>query len=388
MQRLGLSLLVASILLISHSDDLSSRTWYITADGTGDAPTIQAGIDSAAVGDVVLVAAGTYTWSNQGTGDDYGMIRFWRGVSGFDVRSESGPDVTFLDAEWQGRVMYIQAENDITIEGFTFTRGRAPTSYDSGGGLIGHLSFPVIRNCVFTGNTAQYGGGFWFGGVSDLTVEDCEFYGNTAEYGAGIFLINSSGESVIRDCSVHNNIADRRGGGVFVYRYKVEFDECVVYGNSADQAGGGFAWEEYEPSEITHCTIARNTAPEGGGIYLFLGSALTVRYSIIAWSREGGALYRGSDCALEIGCSAIYGNVGGDELPPGTVDTGGNFFLDPQFCGIRGSENYYLQSDSPCMSFNHPYGAFCPLIGAFPSGCGSVSVEEKSWGCIKKIYNN
>ena len=34
----------------------SARTWYILPDGTGDAPTIQAGIDSAAIADTVLVA--------------------------------------------------------------------------------------------------------------------------------------------------------------------------------------------------------------------------------------------------------------------------------------------------------------------------------------------
>jgi len=38
----------------------SSRTWKIQPDGSGDAPTIQAGIDSAAVGDTVSVLSGTY----------------------------------------------------------------------------------------------------------------------------------------------------------------------------------------------------------------------------------------------------------------------------------------------------------------------------------------
>lgn len=386
MHRFGLFLLIAIFLFISHPDSPAARTWYVKADGSGDVPTIQAGIDSAKVGDVVLVAAGTYTWSNQGTGDEYAMIKFWRGVTGFDIRSESGPDETILDAEWNGRVMYVQAENDITIEGFTITRGRAPLTTNSGGGLIGHLSYPVIRNCVFTGNTAQYGGGFWFGGVSELFVEDCTFYGNTAELGGGIFLINSSDHTVFRNCSVYHNIADRNGGGVFVYRYRVALEECVIYNNTAGEKGGGLHCERFEPSWVTNCTIVKNNAGEGGGIGLLLNSVLTVNNSIIAYNRGGGALYLGIDCTLEIGCSDIFDNIGGDDLPPGTIDTGGNFSLDPQFCGIQGSGNFYLQNDSPCMPFNNPDGVLCALIGAYGSGCGSVSVEEKSWGSIKKIY--
>ena len=38
-----------------------ARTWYIVPDGTGDAQTIQAGVDSAGAGDDISLANGTYT---------------------------------------------------------------------------------------------------------------------------------------------------------------------------------------------------------------------------------------------------------------------------------------------------------------------------------------
>ena len=72
------------------------RTWYIKADGLGDATTIQAGVDSSVVGDTVLVAEGTYVLESG--------IRLKGGVC---ILSENGPhntkliDVPSVEGQWK-----------------------------------------------------------------------------------------------------------------------------------------------------------------------------------------------------------------------------------------------------------------------------------------------
>lgn len=60
--------------------------------------------------------------------------------------------------------------------------------------------------------------------------------------------------------------------------------------------------------------------------------------------------------------------------------------VDPEYCGIDDSGNYFLQADSPCAPGNHPDSYDCGLIGAYEINCGMVKATQKSWGGIKSLY--
>lgn len=363
-----------------------ARTWHVEVNGSGDAPTIQAAVDSAAAGDVILVGPGRYTWANQGGGDpDYAMITILRGQNGFTIRSATGPGSTILDAQHNGRVMFIQGLNGITVEGFTMTGGEAPvTGYQAGGALWVHLSSDVVRNCVFVDNHAQTGAGIWCGGVSTFTVEDCEFRDNVATSGAAIFFINSTTGQTVRGCLIEDNTASSNGGAIYASTNQLTIENTIIFRNEAGAAGGAIYMRSMLPSSMTGCTLVQNYSLDGGAIYANDAPSFALDRSIIAF-QGGAALVAYSGSVITTSCSDIYGNSGGDALPGGSIDAGGNFSLDPVFCSL-GALDFSLDSSSPCAPGNHPDGIPCELVGARGVNCGQVQTERRSWGAVKALY--
>jgi hypothetical protein len=388
MNRFSNTLIPLALLAVAAlAASAQCRTWRVTIDRTGDAPTIQAAIDSAAEGDEVLVGPGTYTWTNQGTGDTAGFIRFLTLQEGITLRSELGPENTILDAEYNSRVIYIHAHNRITVDGFTIKHGVAPAFGDYvGGGLFTHIAREVVRNCVFVGNRAN-GGGAISCVVNDgfIRVENCTFIDNEAVSGGGaILLANGTGTCYVSDCVIRNNRAGTRGGGIYQSACNSVIERCVIAGNEAGIEGSGFCESGGYTASISACTIARNGAA-AAAVYAKGGSVLTLDRLIVAFN-IAPALGIDTTSSGSFGCGDLFGNIGGDGIPAGFVRKGTNISADPLFCGGAGSQDYYLRSDSPCLPENQDFDLICLPMGARPAACGGVAVERSTWGTIKSIF--
>jgi hypothetical protein len=394
--RLAFLLPFASTALLLMAAGFSdAATWYVKADGTGDRPTIQAAIESAAQDDTVLVGPGVYSWSSQGTGDEYGMIRIMRDWPRMTIVGEQGAEMTILDGEHQGRIFFYQGHypsfpGGLTIDGFTFTRGRATQAGNLvGGGFTAHLSSPIIKNSIFTFNSSDQGGAYWYGGWGAPQLINCLFEGNTARYGAAVFMINSPLTTLISNCVIKNNDATSYGGGVFGYNVPLVMEYCTIARNNAPTNGGGMALQNCEPSMVSFCTFYQNQSGAGGGIALMASTDLSVDNTIIANSVSGGAAWLHETTSMTFSCSDLFANNGGNWTGPiaGQAGVDGNFSADPLFCGAL-SLDFLLKAGSPCAPGNHPDGFACSQIGAHPVGCGGVPVRERTWGAIKSMYSD
>ena len=113
MQKHCIVLGVVATLLLLFSITHADRTiWYVHPDSTLN--SIQAGLDSCADNDIVLVGQGTY----------YENI-FWPNTQGIHLISELGADMTIIDGDSAGIVIRIDAIVDSTtvIRNFTIRNG-------------------------------------------------------------------------------------------------------------------------------------------------------------------------------------------------------------------------------------------------------------------------
>jgi len=321
------------------------RSWLIRPDGSGDAPTIQAGIDSASVGDTVLVACGTYY--------EHDIVL----KSQVHLRSATGyADCATIDAQGNGSV--IRSDNlqvGYGLSGFTIT-GAANS------GMFWRGCFGPVMFCNLTGNSGIRGGAARIEGGLGPQFYCCMFRDNHA-LGDGGALYTEQGYT-------------------FVYR-------CTFHGNRSGAYGGAIACQSNELDlQMEECTIALNTAGQGGaGISCLDASGLTLRNSTLAFGAGGEAVRcaSGSGTPL-VQCCDVFGNSGGDWTGPlePLLGQDGNMSEDPLFCDPAAGD-FTLQECSPCGPLSSPHPE-CGLIGAWPIGCGGTPVTRLSWGAVKALF--
>jgi hypothetical protein len=313
---------VLSASVLFSSTCVLGRTWYVKPDQTGDAPTIQAAIDSSGAGDTVLVAPGTYTQT----------YIFFQYKDMLSIIGEEGAEKTILHLSGMPYYIFAAFCDSLIVKGFTFEES-------AGGGVIfTAVSRSVIESNIFRnieGHAIHISGPFPAGAGEAADLEALP----------GLPCVT------IRDNLIYSN-----GAGISIFDWT---DRVRISNNTiACNVEYGIDTMNMTMVDILNNIIIDNAVGVGG-----YGVHLTTECNDVFGNGDN---YQMSDR------TGLYGNISMDPQFCG---------VDPVASG-----NFYIQSDSPCAPGNHPEGYACGLIGKFPVGCGTISTKERSWGEIKSLF--
>lgn len=307
---------------------VASALWHLMARLAGwqEQPnTIQAAIDAAEDGDVVIVKPGTYT------GDGNRDIDF-EGKA-ITVCSETGPKTCIIDCQGEGYGFHIvgNASGLACIEGFT----------------IRHASLGAVRcygsilvRAVGAGATevAELGLTDYPFGYAPVTINDCRIVENPD----GGILLDSHDNVTITNCY----IAANGTAGIWAYASAPFIRNCVVVRN----CGAGI--RATRGGDISNCTVADN---DGIGIWISQGTLV----NSIAWGNGQQQVYNPDQAS-----SATYCDVHGGWAGQGNLDAGplfadansGDYHLKSQAGRWDPNSQLWVKDDviSPCIDAGDP----------------------------------
>ena len=243
-----------------------------SGDGTSWATafkTIQAGLDAANNGEIVLVAEGSYLEKVH----FHGKNLMLKSTNIFDP---AVVEDTIIDGAGSGPVVSFSGTEDESclLAGFTIRNGVAVNGGGICGGTASNNACATIQNNALAGNSAQYGGAVcWCDGkIENNIMRD----NSAARFGGGLFDCDGA----VRNNLVAQNTAQKSGGGASNCDGAMENNTFV--GNSAqeDWAGGLFQCK----GTITNCVLWGNLAQDNSQ----LTNSTPPTFSCIQGWTEGG----------------------------------------------------------------------------------------------------
>ncbi len=196
--------LVAVLFALVAARAAEARVFQVPTGGD-----IQAAVDSASVGDVVFLSAGTFTISHPAGGGDTTrcMVNMKSGIT----LEGSGIQSSILNVQHQGRGIQCSGVTAAVIEQLTIEWPQALT--DGAGILCKNGSSPTLKFCEVLGASNP---GILCEGGSNPTIDNCRSGGNTAPKGAGIAIYDSSPQ--ISNCRIDydNTPNSGEGGGIYI----------------------------------------------------------------------------------------------------------------------------------------------------------------------------
>jgi exopolysaccharide biosynthesis protein len=347
-------LYVISALLVMN---IQARDYFVKtsgllhADGMGwqTATTLDNALMQAQSGDVIHLAAGTYTPVSKITGgslDEDRTFEIKQNISikgGYPVDPVHG-DVpvkdnrTILSGTVTGKRFFhvvtitapVQNDEKVQLNNLIITGGKAGTN-ESGNVMVNGLNYP------------RFNGGAIIIGKSSVEIIQCEISENESLYHTPGIYVFSGAEVTLHHCTIERNTGSVNGGGLWNDASTVTCFNCNIAYNEIGGVGGGiYAFNASYPSKtyLYNTTINHNKAGHKAGYY-GREKSVGVMINCTVYGNEtnretngggGISLYANNQsknaARLDIISSTVNRNAG-------VLADGGGVRLNDQFCKLN-----------------------------------------------------
>jgi hypothetical protein len=333
--------LVICLVLPGVTNPASAATFLVTNTNDSGAGSLRAAVATAATGD-------TITFNLPGCPCTITLVSGELPVAnGITIQGPGALQLT-ISGNQTSRIFNVTSAAAVTMSGMTLQNGK-PNGGTTGGGAIllnGGAGAPAYS-------------------LTDMTVtgNDVTLTGNPL--GGGID--NEGGTVTITRCSIVNNTATFRGGGIQNQGSgSMTIVDSTIAGNTAGPAGIGGGIRTLLPLTVTYVTLFGNSANSAGN--LSVGSSLTtIKDTIIA----GGLLVGG-------------GTTGPDAA--GTIDSlDYNLIQNTGGATVSGTTTHNIIGVSPLLGPLQNNGGSTPTLAPLAgspvldagSAAGGVTVDQR-----------
>ena len=310
------------------------------SDSSDPCLTLGYAISQSVGGDIINIAAGTYTPVNV-------TISKALTIQGAGMHS------TILDGGGSDIVINISAGPvsifDLTIEdGLDTEFGGGITSWDAG---------LTLTRVVISGNTGNFGGGV-FNKNGNLHMTDCLVQGNTGTDNGGGLYIDGTGTKTITGSTISGNSSNQNGAMYLGLITALSITNSTITDNSCTRLTGcqGAFSSNNVPVTIFNTTITGNHSQNDSAV-MVNGGTISFKNSIIALNYRGTTI---DDC----------------RAPNGSFVSQGYNLRSDADCGTAATD---ILSTTPVLGPLQDNGGYTPTI-ALLSGSPAIDAGTNT-GC-------
>lgn len=210
----------------------------------------------------------------------------------------------------------------------------------------------ILRNGQEAISGGSAGGGIYTAGVDQTRISDTLIQNNRAALGGGLYASSLAGSLRLTGVTIAENLAqhvrDRtgefdhgEGGGLYIAAHDYAIADSLIIDNVAEEDGGGIYIASFGETieDINHTAIARNTAEQGGGIYMRGGEVRIVNVTISSnQAALGSAIYNDVESGLAL--TLWYTTISNNGASSGDASLGDALYQEP------GSSSWFSLSGS------------------------------------------